>query len=179
MPRRLRIQAPDTLYHVTGNATDRWQLFVEDEDREHFLSTFASVVQKYEWTCLSFALMGTHDHLLFRTTHANIAAGMQELNSRYAQDFNRRHSRPGHLFRARYGAVVVEEPGHLLWCIRYIARNPVEAGLCPGPADWSWSSYPGLVGIGRSWPFVAGGEVLGLFGQDRKAAISRLRDFVE
>jgi REP-associated tyrosine transposase len=179
MPRRLRIQAPDTLYHVTGNATDRWQLYVDDDDCMRFLSVFASVIQKYEWTCLAFALMGTHDHLLFRTAHANIAAGMQELNSRYAQDFNRRHTRPGHLFRARYGAVVVEDPGHMLWCVRYIARNPVEAGLCSAPAEWAWSSYPGLVGAGRSWPLVAEDEILGLFGTNRRLAIARLRDFVD
>jgi putative transposase len=179
VPRPLRVQAPDTLYHVTGNATDRWHLFVDDVDRRYFLSVFAEVLKKYEWTCLSFALMGTHDHLMFRTKHANIAAGMQELNSRYAVAFNRRHVRLGHLFRARYGSAVVSEPGHLLWCIRYIARNPVEAGLCATPADWLWSSYPGLIGVGRRWPHVAEGEVLGLFGRDRAVAVEQLRDFVE
>ena len=91
MPRPLRVQAPDTLYHITGNATDRWRLFVDDVDRADFLALFAEVLQKYEWTCLSFALMGSHDHLMFRTNHPNLAAGMQELNSRYAVAFNRRH----------------------------------------------------------------------------------------
>jgi REP-associated tyrosine transposase len=179
VPRPLRVQAPDTLYHVTGNATDRWHLFVDDTDRAHFISLFTSVVQKYEWTCLAVALLGTHYHLMFRTAHANIAVGMQELNSRHATDFNRRHARPGHVFRARYGAIVVEEPGHLLWCIRYIARNPVEAGLCGSPADWRWSSYPGLVDRGVRWPMVADKEVLGLFGGDRRTAAARLADFVE
>lgn len=179
MPRPLRIQAPDTLYHVTGNATDRWHLFADDVDRTYFLALFAEVLQKYEWTCLGFALMGSHDHLMFRTKHPNIAAGMQELNSRYAVAFNRRHVRPGHLFRARYGSVVVEEPGHLLWCVRYIARNPVDAGLCESPGDWLWSSYPGLVGVGRAWSLVAEDEVLGLFGRERKVAAARLKDFVE
>jgi REP-associated tyrosine transposase len=179
VPRPLRIQSPDTLYHVTGNATDRWRLFVDDTDRARFISLFAGVIQKYEWTCLAFALMGTHDHLMFRTKHANIAVGMQELNGRYAADFNRRHGRPGHLFRARYGAVVVEKPGHLLWCLRYIARNPVEAGLCSSPADWRWSSYPGLVEAGVRWSLVAEQEVLGLFGRERESAVARFRDFVE
>jgi REP element-mobilizing transposase RayT len=179
VPRALRLQAPDTLYHVTGNATDRWHLFVDDRDRAHFLSIFASVVQRYDWTCFAFALLGTHDHLLFRTAHANIAAGMQELNSRYATDFNRRHDRPGHLFRARYGSVVVVGDGHLLSCLRYIARNPVEAGLCESPVDWRWSSYPGLVGQGTKWPFIAETEVLGLFGRDPAVAAELLRDFVE
>jgi REP element-mobilizing transposase RayT len=179
MPRPLRIQAPDTLYHVTGNATDRWHLFVDDVDRVRFVSILAGVVEKYEWTCYGLVLMGTHGHQLFRTKHANIAAGMQELNSRYAIDFNRRHARPGHLFRARYGSRIVEEQGHFLWCLRYFGRNPVEAGLCDSPLDWRWSSYPGLVGLGEPWPFVAADEVLGLFARNRSTAIALFRDFVE
>jgi putative transposase len=179
VPRPLRLQAPDTLYHVTGNATDRWHLFVDDEDRAHYVSIFADVVARYQWTCLSFALLGTHGHLLFRTAHANIAAGMQELNSRCATDFNRRHGRRGHLFRARYGSAVVTGEGHMLSCLRYIARNPVEAGLCDSPIDWRWASYPGLVGAGTKWPFVAEGELLGLFGRDPANAVAHLRDFVE
>ena len=179
VPRPHRIQAPETLYHVTGNATDRWHLFVDDVDRAHFISIVATVVKKYEWMFYGLVLMGTHDHLLFRTKHANIAAGMQELNSRYATDFNRRHTRPGHLFRARYGARVVEGSGHLLSCLRYMARNPVEAGLCDAPLDWPWSTYPRLVGAGEAWPFVAADEVLGLFARDRATAIALFRDFVE
>jgi REP element-mobilizing transposase RayT len=179
MPRPLRIQAPDTLYHVTGNATDRWHLFTDDVDRARYISIVASVVEKYEWSLYALVLMGTHDHLMFRTKHANIAAGMQALNSRYATDFNRRHARPGHLFRARYGARLVEEPGHLLWCLRYFARNPVEAGLCDSPLEWRWSSYPGLVGVGEPWPFVDADEVLSLFARDRESAITLFRDLVE
>ena len=179
MPRPLRVQAPNTTYHVTGHSTDRWRLFVAHRDREHLIEIFSGVVEKCEWTCLGFCLMDTHYHFLFRAAHANIAAGMQVLNSRYAQAFNQRHARPGHLFRARYNAVVVEHAGHLLWVVRYIARNPVEAGLCAAPSDWQWSSYPGLVGEGTRWSFLARDEVFGLFGADEAVAAARLRLLVE
>lgn len=179
VPRPLRVQAPNALYHVTGHSTDRGRLFVAYRDHEHFMSTLAGVVEKYEWICLAVCLLGTHYHLLFRTTHANIAAGMQELNSRYAQAFNQRHVRPGHLFRARYHAVVVEQSGHLLYLLRYIARNPVAAGMCAAPSEWQWSSYPGLVGDGIRWSFIAREEVLGLFGSDESVAAGRLRTLVE
>jgi putative transposase len=179
VPRPLRVQAPNITYHVTGHSTDRWRLFVANRDREHFTGTLAAVVEKYEWTCFWMCLMDTHYHLLLRTLHANIAAGMQELNSRYAQAFNRRHTRPGHLFRARYHAAVVEEPGHFLWLLRYIARNPVEAGVCATPSEWQWSSYPGFVGDGIRWSFVDRDEVLGLFASEPAIAARRLQAFVE
>ncbi len=179
MPRPLRLQAPNTTYHVTGNSTHRCRLFAANRDRERFTEILAGAIEKYEWTCLAFALMDTHYHLVFRTAHPNIAAGMQALNGRYAQAFNQRHARPGHLFRARYNAVVVERQGHLVWVIRYVARNPIEAGLCAEPADWQWSSYPGLVGDWIRFSFIARNEVLGLFGADPMVAAARLRSFVD
>jgi hypothetical protein len=37
--------------------------------------------------------------------------------------------------------------------IAYIARNPVVAGLCAGPADWPWSSHRAVVGA-RAVPWL-------------------------
>jgi putative transposase len=45
----------------------------------------------------------------------------------------------GHLFQGRYGAVAMDEP-HLLAAARYVALNPVAAGLVARAADWPWSS---------------------------------------
>ena len=47
----------------------------------------------------------------------------------------------GHLFQGRFGAVVTDEP-HLLAAARYIALNPVVAGLVSRAEHWPWSSTP-------------------------------------
>ena len=44
-----------------------------------------------------------------------------------------------HLFQGRFGAVVMDEP-HLLAAARYIALNPVVAGLVSVPGTTPWSS---------------------------------------
>ena len=51
-----------------------------------------------------------------------------------AQAFNRRHRRSGHVFQGRFGAVRIRSDAQLLVVARYIARNPVDAGLCAEPA---------------------------------------------
>jgi putative transposase len=56
----------------------------------------------------------------------------------YGPEF-RRPERTGHLFHGRFGAVVLDEP-HLLAAARYIALNPVVAGLVSRAEDWPWSS---------------------------------------
>ena len=74
--------------------------------------------------------MGTHFHLLVESTSADLAAAMRHLNGRYAQRFNDRHERRGHVFAQRYSAYVLRDEQHLEDATAYIAANPAQAGLC-------------------------------------------------
>ncbi len=157
-------------------------LFRTDGDRDLFLTTVEDTVLRHEWICLAYVVLGTHYHLLVRTPEPDdLASGMKRLNGNYAQSFNRRHRGRGHVFESRYASVLVGSDGHLRWLFRYLAWNPVNAGLCDDPKDWPWSSYPRLLGLPHARPprFLAVDAVLGLFGRTRTHARARLRDFVE
>ena len=67
------------------------------------------------------------------------AATFAEADRRYTGAIDARFRRTGHLFQGRFGAVVMDEP-HLLAAPRYIALNPVVAGLVSHAEDWPWSS---------------------------------------
>jgi len=123
--------------------------------------------------------MSTHYHLLLEVEEDALQPGMRVLNGCYAQQFNRRWSRSGHLKGGPYGATCVETEEHLLSCVRYIARNPVEAELCSHPAEWYWSSYRGSAGYDKGFRFVTNDLVLSLFHEDRTRAQRLLRIFVE
>ena len=124
--------------------------------------------------------MTTHFHLVVNTPRANLGRGMQHLNGMYAaQDFNRRHGRKGHLFDGRYGAVRIDRQSHLFEAIRYVALNPVRAGLCEAAEEWIWSSYAASVGLAASPSFLSIDGVLELFASDTEAARTRLRAFVQ
>jgi putative transposase len=179
MPRSPRIQAPGASYHVTARGNDGGAVFRDDQDRRLFLSMLGRVVGRYEWTCHAYCLMTTHLHLLLTTGDPNLAAGMQRLNGSYAQTFNARRDRSGHLFQGRYHSVLVESHAHLLELYRYIALNPVRAGACRRPVDWPWSSYPAAVGFASSQSFSTDESLLVHFGDEPTRARSRLRRFVE
>ena len=179
MARRLRIQAHGATYHVTANATYGRRLFAENEDRRWFEYRLDDVVRRYEWSCMAHCLLGTHYHLLLTTPEANLAAGMQRLNGMHARAINDRHEQFGSLFRDRYHTQLVEGEGHFLGLVRYIALNPVRAGLCRDPADWRWSSYPAAIGWAAPQPFLDLGKVLEMFAKDPAAARLRLQSFVE
>jgi hypothetical protein len=80
------------------------------------------------------------------TPEPNLAAGMGRLNQLYAQWFNRRHDRIGHLFCERYWSQMIETDEQLLTVLRYVDQNPVRAGICGRPEQWRWSSAAAMAG---------------------------------
>src|SRR5262245_6576248 len=98
-----------------------------------YLARLAKAVDRFGWRQLAYCLMNNHVHLLLETPSANLSEGMRSLHSGYAQGFNLRHGRVGHVFQGRYGAVLMARDAQVCAAAAYIARNPVEAGLCRTP----------------------------------------------
>jgi putative transposase len=179
MPRRPRIEVPNGVYHVTANATHGNQIFRDDPDRSRWLRLLAMVVDAFRWECFSYCLLSTHYHLVFRIKEPTLARGVQYLNARHAESFNRRHRRQGPAFRARYYSILVETEGHAMEVCRYVALNPVRAGLCASAEEWPWSSFAATVGLARPPAWLRTEWVLGLFADDPEVARRRFRAFVE
>jgi putative transposase len=146
MPRPLRGDLPDGILHVTTRGVWNRLVYLDDDDRRTFLSVFALVVHRHLWDCHAFCLMGTHYHLVVETTIERLSAGMQYLNGDYAQRFNRRHDRDGHVFGARFAAWTIRDDEHYGRTLEYVLANPVRAGLVDDWADWPWSAARGFEG---------------------------------
>ena len=136
---------------MSARGNERSPIYRDDGDRRRFLELVAHVRERYRWRILAYCLMTNHYHLLVQTPEPNLARGMRQLNGVYAQWFNRRHGRVGHLFQGRYGARLVQADEHLLAAVRYIVRNPVRAGLCRDPEEWRWSSHRATLGSEPPW----------------------------
>lgn len=179
MARPYRLLEPGGIYHVTAHAVADAVLFATDGDRAHFLELLGRVVRRRAWLCQAYCLLTTHLHLLLETPDPNLSHGMHWLSGSYAQEFNRRHGRFGHLFADRFHSVTIANDGHLLEVARYIALNPVRAGLCPTPADWEWSSYAATIGLKPAPQFLDYEGALRRFAPRLDAARRHLRAFVE
>lgn len=135
------------IYHVAGHGSDDRILFIDDGDRRTFLDHLSTTFALLELRIVSFVLMTNHHHLLVDTPDARIEQGLQQLHGGYARQHNVRHGRTAHLFRAHPLARRIEDDDDLIWTDRYIARNPVEAGIVLDPFDWPWGSAATHAGI--------------------------------
>lgn len=168
------------MFHVyTHSVWAAPALFRDDTDRMIFLTELARAAKKARWTCLAFCLMTTHYHLVVEVDDRALPAGMHALNFRFAAQFNRRHAMKGHVLGARYGSRRLSDAQSLLDLFRYVVRNPVDAMLCQSPADWAWSSYPGLIGRAEAPSFVDATRIVEHFEGAPEIALGRLRRFVE
>ena len=171
MPRPPREEVPGGFFHIAARAVDGADVFHEVHDRLSLLALLHGVAQRYGWRCQAYCLMCTHFHLIVQTMKPTLARGMQALCGVYGLRFNKRYERRGHLFGSHYMSVAITSDAHLLEAHRYVARNPVRAGLCSQPGDWRWGSYRAILDLEGAFSFLDVGGVLRLL--DDRPAVAR------
>jgi putative transposase len=181
MPRQARLDAPGTLHHVMIRGIERKSIFRDQEDREDFLSRVKNLVKETGTRILAWSLLSNHVHLLLFSGPAGLPLFMRRLLTGYAQGFNRRHKRRGHLFQNRYKSIVCEEEPYLLELVRYIHLNPLRAKMVKNLEEldrYPWSGHGALLGReNNDWQERE--YVLGKFHSKEGAAIRSYRRFME
>ncbi len=179
MARPLRLEYEGALWHITARGNERKNIYRSDADRRLFLSLLGEAVERYRWILHEYTLMSNHYHLVIETPEKTLSRGMQWLNGQYAKKFNKRHKRVGHLFQGRFKGQLVEKESYLLELIRYVALNPVRAGMVARPEEYRWSSYRATVGLEPAPGWLTTSWVLRQFSTDAKRAATRFAEFVD
>ena len=131
---------PGVACHVTQRGVDRRETFSSDADRETYLSLIRQNLEDAGVALLAWCLMTNHTHLIATPEREDsLAVLLRRVHGRYAQYYNARHGRSGHLWQNRYFSCCVA-PGQLWAALAYVEMNPVRAGLAERPGDYRWSS---------------------------------------
>lgn len=101
----------------------------DSQDYQNFIERLGTILTDTSTPCYAWVQMTNHVHLLPRTGQTPLSTVMRRLLTGYAQQFNRRHKRHGHLFQNRYKSILCEEDLYSLELVRYIHLNPIRAGI--------------------------------------------------
>ncbi len=178
MARPLRIEYAGAYYHITARGNERREIFLNDQDREKFLSYLETANQRYGAGIHIYCLMSNHYHLLLGTPLGNLSQIMRHINGAYTNYFNAKRHRAGHLLQGRYKAIVVDVDEYAGELSRYIHLNPVRAGMTNEPEEYRWSSYQYYAGKGKPPKWLTIEFILGYFGGRTAIARKKYRDFV-
>lgn len=143
MPRTLRIERANGVYHIINRGNYRQDLFINEGAHRSFEECLFEACEKCGWILEGFCVMTNHFHLVIRTPRGNLIYGMKWLQSTFANRYHRYRKVNGKLFQGRYKSLIVEEDSHLAALLHYVHLNPVRAGICSAEEleTYRWSSY--------------------------------------
>lgn len=142
MPSRniVKIQAPDSFYHVYFRGSSKQKIFLESSDYSYFthlLQRYLAKKQSVSKTGVpypnyygdlnlnAYCLMINHVHMLIHQTEIDtMATFMKSLIVSYTRYFNLKYSRSGKLFESTYKAARIDSDAYLHHITRYIHLNP-------------------------------------------------------
>lgn len=149
MPSRnvLKIDVPESYYHIYARGASRKTIFLEDDDFDYFLGLFHRYLSHDEVTdkngvpydklhedveLLAYCLMGNHFHLLvYQREEGAMQRLMRGVMTSYSRYFNKKYDQSGSLFESRYKASRISSDEYLMHISRYIHLNPND-----------WKNYP-------------------------------------
>jgi len=144
MARKPRVHYEGAIYHVIARGNNREPVFLHDTDKAKYLKLLADSRERYGMELYGYTLMDNHVHVLLRVGQQPLAKGMQVLQQRYTQYFNKKYDHAGHVFEQRYKAYLCEDEAYLLRLVCYIHQNPVRASS-KGGINYPWSSHAAYV----------------------------------
>lgn len=149
MPSRntVKIDLPDSYYHVYARGASRLPIFLEDEDYEYFLSLFQRYLSDEEVKdsagvpyeklrdrieLNAYCLMNNHFHLLvYQKEQGAMTRLMRGVMTAYSRYLNKKYGKSGSVFESRYKASRISSDEYLMHISRYIHLNPD-----------GWQTYP-------------------------------------
>jgi putative transposase len=154
MASRSRIVFPGCPHHVIVRGERRRRLFLDAGDVDCFVDQVRRA--SAEAPVWAWAVMSNHVHLILVPDRAaSIGNAMNACMQAYERAFESRYGPGGPLWQSRVYASVLDRQEFLWKAVRYVERNPVEAGIVRRAEDYRWSSAAYHCGLRETDPLVA------------------------
>ena len=140
MARRPRLDYEGAVHHVYPRGNRRERIAHDDQDYRTLERYMIEAAARTGVKPRAWYPMPNHVHALVETPKANLSEFMQHWLSRYAQYYNRRYVKIGHVFQGRFGSRLVQKETYLKELIRYIHLQRYRA-KSPDDIDASCDRY--------------------------------------
>lgn len=119
---------------------NKQDIFFEEKDYLEFQDIIRKTKKNFLYQLYSYVLMPNHIHLEIKDKNQKLSQIIHSMATSYANYFNKKYERVGHVFENRFQSKNVEDNHYMLDLVRYIHQNPVKAGISQ-MNQYKWSSY--------------------------------------
>ena len=118
------------VWHATTRGVERRKVYLDRDDGREFLAQLWRAVDRFRLDVYGLCLMPNHYHFVVECSRDLLSRALHRVNGLYAQGFNAKYRRTGHLWGDRFALWQVRDDEHLESTCAYVRANPVRAGLC-------------------------------------------------
>jgi len=140
MARRARLRSNSQICHVLLRGTEKQDIFMDDEDKKEIMQILKGKKQDNAFFLCTYYIVNNHIRLVIREATNDISRIFKRTATCYSSYFNKKYSRPGHVFQDRFKSETVNGERCLQAVAGFIRQNPEKAGI----ADinkYLWSSW--------------------------------------
>ena len=128
-------------YHVFNRSNARATIFRCQEDCEYFKRILIRYSLEFSMKIYHWAIMLTHYHLLLEIKEPElISKAIGGIALAYTHYFHKKYDSRGFLWQGRFNSQPVQKETYMIFCGRYIDRNPVKAGMVAIAENYDYSS---------------------------------------
>lgn len=128
-------------YHVTARSNNRdWFDVPMSYCFGIYINVFEECIQRFKIDIHAFVLMNNHFHLLVSTPNKNISDFLKYFMTQTSKGIGRKSQRINHIYGGRNHKSIITSPEYYAYCLKYLYRNPVKAGITDLVEDYRWST---------------------------------------
>lgn len=127
-------------YHVIARGINKEAVFKQKREKNNFLRLLEKHLKDHDIQIYAYVIMSTHFHILIHVDLKILSHFMAIVLAEFAEYYNYKHNRNGHVFQDRFRSECVETEAYFWNCLRYIHMNPVHAKIAKNPMNYQFSS---------------------------------------
>ena len=180
MARMRRKKSDDATYHIMCRSISEVDLFKDDDDKDRYMNLIKKYQKLYSFRVYGCCLMTNHAHMIIFANGADIPKIMHSLKFCYAQYFNNRHKRHGHLFQDRFKSKIVNHEDYIYLLSAHIHNNPMAiSDYTTCPEKFEYSSLAAYVGLKEDiYGILDVDFILSMLGKSKEESIENYIKFV-
>lgn len=125
---------------MIAKGINKEHIFHQTREKNYLKRIFREYLLEHDAEIYAYCIMSNHLHLIIKSEIQELSMFMAKCLAKYAEYYNYKHERNGHVFQDRFKSECIESEKYFWNCLRYIHLNPAKANIVKSYLNYKYSS---------------------------------------